>query len=138
MFMKNLTKFCFWSGICVQNPSAPGLGKFWISKGILKISRGCREGAGTIFFLLGSIWAPAEHYIWKFLSKTEQPNLSTFWDIDGSEHVNLTTFFKQGLIWAPWSEHYCKNCSYLRVWSKHCFKNVLIWALLFFSTKLKL
>ena len=75
------------------------------------------------FFVLSSIWAPSEHYIWalfEFLSKTEHPNLSTFWEIHWSEHVDLSTFFKLGVIWAPWSEHFCKNCSYL---------SSLIWAL---------
>ena len=93
------------------------------------------------FFLLSSIWAPSEHYIWallEFLCKTEHPNLSTFWKIDWSEHLDLSTFFQLGLIWAPWSEHYCKNCSYV---------SSLIWALFwnlfkcercnFFSWKLK-
>ena len=90
------------------------------------------------FFVLSSIWAPSEHYIWalfEFLSKTEHPNLSTFWEVYLSEHPDLSTFFKLGLIWAPWSEHFCQNCSYLcsLIWAlfwnlfkpeRYCFSNL--------------
>ena len=61
------------------------------------------------------MWALLE-----ILRRTEHRILSTFWEIHWSEHLDLSTFFKLGLIWTPWSEHFCKNCSHL---------SSLIWAL---------